>query len=265
MGRVRIEHAASAAACFEALTYFAPDLLVTDWDMEDGDGLDLVRRIRAGEGGAQFKALPIIMAADRNKASEIEAARNCGIDEFVLKPFTTKALVARVAALQRKRRDFVESVVYVGPCRRRRKEERQSYEGPRRRLFDLDDASADAPEVQIKKGLARMYAERIQALAGKATPDNKTGMRDVCLACAQLNHLAGDMGDALFMSAASSLLNYCKGVGNDGALNADVVKAHLDAVVQLAELPNSQYDLRETVTRELAVLVTKKLRAASAA
>lgn len=107
-----------------------------------------------------------------------------------------------------------------------------------------------------------MYAERIQILVSKAKDAN--GMRDVSIACAQLNALAGDMSDSMLMSACSSLFSYAKGIGADGALNHDVIKAHLDSIVQLAELPNSQYEVRASVARELGVLVTKKLRAAAA-
>src|SRR5205823_4213612 len=115
----------------------------------------------------------------------------------------------------------------------------------------------------IRKGLARMYVERIGMLLRDAADSD--GMRDVCLACAQLSTLASDMKDRLLMSATSSLFNYVKGVGAGAGLNGEVVQAHLDSIVQLAELPNSQVDLRQTVTQQLSVMVTKKLRQAQAA
>lgn len=256
---VRIEQAESLDQAIAALSYFQPDIVITDWDMQGGDGIAFVKRLRSGHAGGQYKQTPVIMVADRKSAREVEAARNSGIDEFVLRPFSTSTLIARVEACQRQRREFVESVVYVGPCRRRKARDG----APRRRLFDAVDANADSPDVQIKKGLARMYVERIGALLPKAT--DRDGVRDLFLTCAQLNTLSSDMGDALLQSAASSLFNYVKGVGADGGFNMDVVRAHLDAILQLAELPNSKVEIRQTVTRELGVMVTKKLRAASAA
>jgi CheY-like chemotaxis protein len=261
IGRIRIEQADSMAQCFDALAYFQPDVLITDWDMAGGDGLALVKRLRAGEAGTHLRSLPVIMAAERSREKDIARARNSGIDEFVLKPFTTAALIRHVDAVRSRQREFVESVAYVGPCRRRASRT-QDGDTPRRRLFDAGEQGADAPEIQIKKGLARMYAERIQILVAQA--QGTTGMRDVSIACAQLNVLAGDMNDKMLMSACSSLFSYAKGVGAEGALNHDVIKAHLDSIVQLAELPNSQYELRAAVARELGVLVTKKLRAAAA-
>ena len=56
-----------------------------------------------------------------------------------------------------------------------------------------------------------------------------------------------------------------KGVGAEAPLNVEVVQAHLDSIVQLAELPNHQVELRQTVTQQLSVMVTKKLRQAGQA
>jgi DNA-binding response OmpR family regulator len=262
MPGVRIEYAENAEQCLQLLPYVLPDVLITDWDMDSGEGVALVRRVRAGDAGAALKKLPVIMITDRNKAGDIEAARNCGVDEFLLRPFSTAGLLTRVDACRQRRREFIESVRYIGPCRRRRGGER--YDGRKRRLFDTNDKNADTPDVQIKKGLARMYAERITALLPDATPENADGMRNLFLACGQLRMLANDLGEALLLAAANSLFNYVQGVGAEGELNAEAVQAHLDALVQLAELPNSQVDLRQTVTRALDVMVSKKLRQAGA-
>lgn len=261
-GASRVEYADSTNQCLEVFSYFTPDVLITGWDMSDGDGIELVRRLRAGDAGPILRRLPIIMAATRNKERDIEVARNSGVDEFLLRPFNTASLIARVEAVTKRRRDFVESVVYVGPCRRRKMI--SDYEGPLRRLFDSDDAEADTPDVQIKKGLARMYAERIMMLLPEATPGNRNGMRDLSLACAQLQALARDLGERLLMRGADSLLHYVRGVGAEGELNMDVIRAHLDAIVQLAELPNSRADIRQAVASELGVMVEKKLKQAAA-
>ncbi len=61
-----------------------------------------------------------------------------------------------------------------------------------------------------------------------------------------------------------SLFNYIKGVGAEAPLNLEVVQAHLDLIVQLAELPNHKVEIRQTVTQQLTVMVTKKLRQAGA-
>lgn len=261
--RAQIDYAENIEQCLMALSYCQPDMLIADWDIDEGSGLTLVKRIRAGEAGAAFRKLAIIMVATRNSANDIQRARNVGIDEFVLRPFSTQTMLKRIAEVRAKRRDFVESTRYIGPCRRRRATG-DAYDGPRRRLFDSNDKNADAPDVQIRKGLARMYCERIGVLLRELIPGDALAIRDLCLTCGQLSALAGDMKDRLLMSACSSLFNYIKGVGAEAPLNAGVVQAHLDSIVQLAELPNHQVEIRQTVTQQLTVMVTKKLRQAAA-
>ncbi len=263
-GRVHVDYTENVEQCLLALSYCEPHILIADWDIDGGAGLALVKRIRNGEGGDAYRKLPIIMVAARNSVSAIERARNSGINEFVLRPFSTATMMQRVLAVKAGQREFVESTLYIGPCRRRRPVG-ETYDGPRRRLFDSSDKNADAPDVQIRKGLARMYCERIGALLRALKPGDAEGVRDLCLTCGQLSALAGDMKDRLLMSAASSLFNYIKGIGAGAALNADVVQAHLDSIVQLAELPNHKVELRQTVTQQLSVMVTKKLRQAGQA
>ena len=49
-GRVRIDYADTVAECLGLLPYCQPNLLIADWDLDRGAGLDLVRRIRGGAG-----------------------------------------------------------------------------------------------------------------------------------------------------------------------------------------------------------------------
>jgi CheY-like chemotaxis protein len=258
-----IDYAESSDHCLGMLSTVRPDLLITDWDLDGGQGLALVRRIRNGDAGADERRTPIVMVTTRNTAADVEAARNAGVDEFVLRPFSTAILTRRAIEVRDNKREFVESVQYVGPCRRRRKDDQ--YDGPYKRVFDARDKRDDAPDLQIRKGLARMYVERISTQLSALKPEDADGVRELCLACGQLSALAGDMSDRLLMSAASSLFNYVKGCGATGKLDTVVVQAHLDALLQLAQLPNYQIELRQTVTQQLGVLVTKKLRQAGAA
>jgi CheY-like chemotaxis protein len=261
MRNVVVEYVENADYCIESMALFQPDVVVTTWDMEGSDGVEMTQRIRAGEGGHEYRRTPVVLVTERGRLSDIARARSAGVNEFVQTPFSTVTLLRRVRETQRRNRDFVESTNYVGPCRRRRAAE-ASYDGPRRRLFDSSDAQADTPDVQIRKGLARMYCERIGLLLKALKPGDAVALRDLGLTSGQLNALAGDMKDRLLMSASSSLFNYIKGVGADAPLNLDVVQAHLDSVIQLAELPNSQVELRQTVTQQLTLMVSKKLRQA---
>jgi len=178
MRDVSVEHVDSAEHCVASLAFFQPDVVVTAWDMTTVDGVALTLRIRAGEAGESYRKVPVILVTDRGRFSDIDRARSAGVDEFVQRPFSTTTLLQRVRAAQSRRRDFVESTRYTGPCRRRRSPD-DDYDGPRRRMFDGADKSADAPDVQIRKGLARMYCERIGGLLKAMKPADVEAMRDL--------------------------------------------------------------------------------------
>ena len=262
-GRVDIAYAANADQALASIGFLHPDLLIADWALPGGSGLALVKRVRMGEAGDAIRRVSIVMTGERARSSELARARDAGIDEYVLRPFSTASLLERATEALFNRRDFVESPNYVGPCRRRRSDE--DYDGPRRRLFDTLDKRDDEPDVLIRKGLAGMYVKRIALLMDQADLSEQAALRELALTCGQLSVLASDMLDRLLMSAASSLYNYLKGVGAGGDINREVVQAHLDAIKQLAELPNYRADVRQQVAQELGVMVTKKLRQAGGA
>jgi two-component system KDP operon response regulator KdpE len=67
-----------------------PDALLLDLGLPDGDGLDLVRRVR------EWSAVPIIVVSARGREEEKVAALDAGADDYLPKPFGTKELLARL-------------------------------------------------------------------------------------------------------------------------------------------------------------------------
>src|SRR5262245_811228 len=193
LGRVDVVFAPDAEQCLQTFAFFLPDLIITEWTLAGEDGLMLVRRIRLGDGGDGVRRVPIVMIGDRARPSDLAKVRDCGIDEFVLRPFSTAALLERINEARFHRREFIESPNYIGPCRRRRRDE--AYDGPRRRLFDTADKYDDEPNILIRKGLARMYVQRISLLLADADLTERAAMRELCLTCGQLATLASDMQD----------------------------------------------------------------------
>ena len=55
IGRVQVDYAEDLDQCLMAIGYCQPDVLIADWDIEGGSGLTLVKRIRAGDAGAEFE------------------------------------------------------------------------------------------------------------------------------------------------------------------------------------------------------------------
>jgi len=69
-----------------------PDLLIVDLGLPDGDGLEVIRRVR------EWSPVPVIVLSARTLESQKIAALDAGADDYVGKPFSAGELLARVRA-----------------------------------------------------------------------------------------------------------------------------------------------------------------------
>ena len=104
-----VEADTAARAEIEARTH-RPDLLIVDLGLPDGDGLDVIRRVRA------WSPVPIIVLSARTMEEQKVAALDAGADDYVAKPFGSPELLARVrAALRRSvRSEAAMAQLFVG-------------------------------------------------------------------------------------------------------------------------------------------------------
>ncbi len=90
----------SALAAIEALP---PQLVITDWELGPTSGLHFARTLRQSANAA-VASLPIIMLTAHADATLVRAARDAGIDSYVVKPFSATVLAQHVAAARRRGR-----------------------------------------------------------------------------------------------------------------------------------------------------------------
>lgn len=95
------------------------DLLITDWRMENMDGVSLMRFLRS-DPASPNRFLPIIMLTGKAERRDVEEARDAGVTEYMVKPFTAKALFERIVQVIENPRSFILAKGYKGPDRRRR-------------------------------------------------------------------------------------------------------------------------------------------------
>jgi two-component system, OmpR family, response regulator len=91
----RVQHTASMVAAKAHLIEFQPEMVVVDYDLSDGNGLELCEWIQL-----HTNAL-ILMVSTRLEESEIEAALAVA-DDYLKKPFGMKEFLARSAAILRR-------------------------------------------------------------------------------------------------------------------------------------------------------------------
>jgi len=95
-----------------AVSEAQPDLILLDWMLPGVSGIELCRRIRMKPDCQQ---MPIIMLTARGEESERIRGLSTGADDYVVKPFSTPELLARVKALLRRARpEIVASVLRAG-------------------------------------------------------------------------------------------------------------------------------------------------------
>ncbi|UWF66548.1 MULTISPECIES: phosphate regulon transcriptional regulator PhoB [unclassified Brucella] len=95
-----------------ALRESVPDLLILDWMLPGVSGIELCRRLRQRP---ETERLPIIMLTARGEESERVRGLSVGADDYVVKPFSTPELLARVKAMLRRANPSILShVLKVG-------------------------------------------------------------------------------------------------------------------------------------------------------
>lgn len=82
---------------WDALNQY-PDIgmLITDWNMPEMNGLELVKKVRAD---ARFTDLPIIMVTTEGGKAEVITALKAGVNNYIVKPFTPQVLKEKLAAV----------------------------------------------------------------------------------------------------------------------------------------------------------------------
>ena len=80
---------------------------------------------------------PVILITGYSSIPRVNEARNAGVTEFLVKPFTAADISKRISHVINSPRDFVQAREYFGPDRRRRKGD--DYSGPKRRDSERSD------------------------------------------------------------------------------------------------------------------------------
>jgi two-component system chemotaxis response regulator CheY len=111
-----------------------PDIVIADWMMKPVDGISLARRIR-NDLRSPNPYVPIILMTGFSEMRRVIQARDAGVTEFLVKPFTARDLYKRITQIIERPRQFVRSEDFFGPDRRRKAS--TDYSGPLRRETDV--------------------------------------------------------------------------------------------------------------------------------
>ena len=131
-GVLQIFEAPDGNKAWSVLREANPDVVILDWMMEGMTGIDLVKMVRTSPQTPN-PFVPIIMLTGYTQVDHVRQARDAGVNEFLAKPVSVKAIMSRLVSVIENPRPFVRTKAYFGPCRRRRGKE--EYRGPERRAM----------------------------------------------------------------------------------------------------------------------------------
>lgn len=130
MGARQIRKCARSDRALEALRNDPFDIVITEWNTEPMNGLELIEFIRTSPNSPN-RLMPILLMTARSEQEYVLQARDRGMTEFLAKPFTVEALHRRLVSIVAYPRPFIDAERYFGPDRRRRRD--IGYKGPERR------------------------------------------------------------------------------------------------------------------------------------
>lgn len=93
MGFTHIEEASDGQMALEMLRRRAYGLILSDWNMQPVTGFELLQIVR---GEPEMAHIPFIMVTAESKMANFVAARQVGVSEIIIKPFSSAVLKAKL-------------------------------------------------------------------------------------------------------------------------------------------------------------------------
>lgn len=96
LGFVNVDDAPDGAAAMALLKEKQYGLVLSDWNMQPVTGLELLKQVRAEE---KTRATPFVMVTAEAKVENVIAARQAGVNNYVIKPFTLAVLKQKLTSV----------------------------------------------------------------------------------------------------------------------------------------------------------------------
>jgi CheY-like chemotaxis protein len=117
IGVKKISEASDGVLALELIRSSVPDVILLDWEMPLLNGPELVRIVRS-PGVFPMPDIPIVMLTAHGERRRILEAAKLGVNEFLCKPVSAKALFERLISILLKPRESVQFGEYYGPAPR---------------------------------------------------------------------------------------------------------------------------------------------------
>ena len=138
VGVKNVHEAGDGITGLEAIRTLSPDVVVLDWEMPFLNGAELVRIVRS-PGVFPIPDVPIIMLSGHGERWRVVEAARLGVNEYLRKPISAKALLDRLLTILAKPRPMVQLGTYYGP------EPRKQFPDPVQRPYKISEDETGLP------------------------------------------------------------------------------------------------------------------------
>jgi CheY-like chemotaxis protein len=103
---------------FDLFRIHRPGLVLADWDMALLSGLDLTQMIRRAPLSPDYRTPVILLTGDQTAGVRMTQARDAGVTQLLLKPFSASELIEAITHAMNPREFIIDFLTYIGPDRR---------------------------------------------------------------------------------------------------------------------------------------------------
>lgn len=96
LGFKNVHQATDGGSALRMLREMPVGLIISDWNMQPMTGLQLLKEVRADE---KLKPVPFIMVTAESKTENVIAAKEAGVNNYIVKPFNAETLKQKIAAV----------------------------------------------------------------------------------------------------------------------------------------------------------------------
>jgi two-component system, chemotaxis family, chemotaxis protein CheY len=96
LGFNNVDEATDGSMALQKLRDKDYGLVISDWNMEPMTGIQLLREVRAD---SKLKALPFIMITAESKTENVVAAKEAGVNNYIVKPFNAATLKTKLSSV----------------------------------------------------------------------------------------------------------------------------------------------------------------------
>ena len=148
LGISKVAESPNAKSALQYLENNVVDIIFSEWHMDgEMDGLGFVEWVRKNPASKNV-FVPIVMVTAQSEEWKVMKARDAGVTEFLVKPFSASTLAKRITVVIENPRTFVRTDDFFGPDRRRHRVSNYTGEERRKDLIAKGEQVMDENSVE---------------------------------------------------------------------------------------------------------------------